>query len=99
MALCVPSDRADETGGASTSAVAAADDRVEGDYRWTREFAYNPQRDADGAHAFGFTLTGDAAYYVPIRAGFQLGKRKRQEFVDVAVPEKVRGCAPILCHC
>ena len=79
--------------------MAAADDRVEGDYRWTREFAYNPQRDADGAHAFGFTLTGDAAYYVPIRAGFQLGKRKRQEFVDVAVPEKVRDCAPILCHC
>jgi hypothetical protein len=97
MALCTPiSNAAALSNGrdrdASTSQAPSDVTQVEGDYRWVREFVFNPQRESEGSRSYGFVFTENAAYYMPIRASYLLSKRKLQEFVDVPIPEKVCTC-------
>lgn len=82
FALCVP---------ASADGVPALDaDDGEEPFRWAREFTFVSQQDVKGAKAYAISLQEKGAFYTPVTANYVLGKRKRQDFAEVPVPESVR---------
>ena len=83
FALCVPADKPTQP---------ENEDGADEEYRWVREFTFSDsvQRDVEGSRTFAIELQPDAALYAPVRLGYALGKRKRQEFAAVPVPKKVR---------